>query len=239
MPHGTWGHRTMAQLTYLGICQGQRVANVFAFEASTATEVFEWTDALRQTSLATLMSDFDTAIRTAYKACLPTDYTLQKLRGQIVEVPSQYEHRLSAQETTMPAGQVGTAANASGNLPSAAVIKWTSTIAGRSHRGRTFVGPIETGGVLAGSLVAGTITYVTALKTALINNFSVSVVPAVNWAFTVYSRPLDVRYTKTPGSSPPTWVNQGPYDGNSSNILAGTVDTVGRTQRRREIGVGS
>ena len=64
-----------------------------------------------------------------------------------------------------------------------------------------------------------------------------------NLAFrlTIYSRPYNhLEYGYATGHNPSrTWYYPPDYDGDSTNVIAGTVDPTIRTQRRRQLGVGS
>jgi hypothetical protein len=61
------------------------------------------------------------------------------------------------------------------------------------------------------------------------------------WYLTVYSRPYNhLDYGYVTGSGPNRVFFYPPdYAGNSTNIIGYSVDSILRSQRRREIGVGS
>jgi hypothetical protein len=221
--------------------------NVHHFEASAGTEATLLTDTLAQTYAANLGNDWRTNLQATWLAAHPNDYYLDTIRVQVLERPGNVNHRLVPQDITTGLPAVGTLAGPAGDLSGACVIKWKSVTAGRSHRGRTYLGPVPGGNIVAGALVAGQKTVCDNYITAMINRYTgAGAGAAAGYVFTIYSRPYSNTGVPTPEYQ---YTRRGPtgisvqtppdYNGQSSFILSGSTDTTARTQRRREVGVGS
>jgi len=226
------------QLVLRGRVAGQDVVNVHHFEATAAQELLLTSDTDAQAWADAVKAGWLSAHQTRFRACHPNDWLLNEVVAQVLERPSLLEHKLT--ETTSTPGSAGTVGAGSGSLSSAAVIKWTSAVAGKHHRGRTFIGPIPTGFVLDGALVSTLITPLDAYRTNLVTSYS-GATPSDGALLTIYSRPLDAgeqQWTVRIGGSLVVRANVD-YDGNSSNVTGSATDPIARSQRRREVGVGS
>lgn len=247
MVHGVWGPNTLTQLTLVGRCQGNAVVNVHHFEASAGTEATLLSDTLAQTYAANLGNDWRTNLQTTWLACHPNDYYLDSIRVQVLERPGNLNHRLVPQDITTGLPAAGTVASAAGDLSGAAVIKWKSVTAGRSHRGRTYVGPLLQSWILDGSLIAGAKTVIDAYQAAMITRYTgLGSGAAAGYVLTIYSRPYSNTGVPTPeyqytrrGPTGITVITPPDYNGQSSFVLSGSTDSTARVQRRRELGVGS
>ena len=243
--HGPWpGTGSLAQLSLIGVCQGQAVVNVFHFTAPAATEAAFASDADRITWATALAADFRTNVRASWLAAHTLDYFLNVIRAQVLEVPGQVEHRLSAVDDTTGAPAVGTAASGADDMSTAIVVKWRTALASRKTRGRTYIGPVpetatDQGKIIGASAYVGAInTWLTAFDRYI--NGGAGVV--AGYQLVVYSRPYSApagAYTVRVGGVIQIRNDIANYDGKATSVLGHSVDTILRAQRRREIGVGS
>lgn len=245
--HGPWVPNTLVQLSIIGSCQGQAIVNVHHFEASAGTEATLLSDTLAQTYALNLGNDWLTNEKVTWLALHTSDYSLTRLQVQVLERPGNVNHRLVPQDITTGLPSPGSLVEASDELSTCGVAKWKSVTAGRSHRGRTYIGPIAgsriTGGVLDASIKGNIDTYVS----NMINRYTgLGAGAAAGYVFTIYSRPYSNTGVTTPeyqytrrGPAGLTIVTPPDYAGQSSFVVSGSTDTVARVQRRREIGVGS
>jgi len=242
MVHSAWTPNTVFRLSLIGRCQGQAVVNVFHFEATDTFEGSLTTDALAQAAGQSLATDWRTNMLAAWRPMLPTDYTLDVLRAQVVERKGQVSHTLLATDDTTGLPSAGNATGVADDLTTAVVLKWRGISANRHSRGRTYVGPINDNVTNAGILT--TVTSFTTFTNNMITRYT-GAGPGVTagFRFSVYSRPYDApngAYTvRVPGSGLTVVNNTTDYNGAVSAITSGNVDTTLRTQRRRQIGVGS
>lgn len=241
MTHGVWTHNTICQLAIIGAAFGQQIVNVHHFEAGGVLEGTFLNDSVRVTEQGNLIASWNTSIKTAWLAMLPADYSLIMLRAQVLEVPNLRAHRLTPTETA------GTGIGTAVGLGTAEVtspagnVKWRTPVAGKSHRGRTFVGPLSQNAFSNGLLAAGAVTLFDAYRTAMGTTFVQTVVPRTGWTLTIYSRPYDYKkygYVKGKGPDREFFFPE-EYDGNSTMVTASATDAVVRSQRRRQIGVGA
>jgi hypothetical protein len=237
-----WTHRTLYQLTVAGLVFGQQVVNTFHFEAEATYDLANITDAAKQADSQLLALDWIANGKVPYLAQLPSDYAMQMITCQVLEVNGQWRHRLTPMETAQTTSP-GTDAThgAVENLTGAGVIRWRTPIAGKAHRGRSYIGPLGQNAILDGRLASSCVTKLTAFKDAMVNRWTGAGASAGKWNLTIYSRPYnqgEYQYTVRDSTglrvvSPPD------YAGNSTFVTVGAVDNIGRVQRRREIGVGS
>lgn len=243
--HGPWPYTsTIAQLSLIGLCQSQTIVNVFHFDAPTATEAAFASDSDRIAWATALAADWRTNVRAGWLAAHTLDYSLTVIRAQVLEVPGQLEHRLSAVDDTTGAPAVGTAASASDDLTTAIVVKWRTAIASRHTRGRTYVGPVpdtatDLGKIIAASAFVGGInTWLTAHDRYLGAGAGVT----AGYRHVIYSRPYSApagAYTRRVGGLLTVVNATTDYNGTATVVTGHSVDAVLRSQRRREIGVGA
>lgn len=243
MVHGAWGFKTICQLSIIGTAFGVQVVNVHHFEASADDEADFTNDQVAQAAGLTLLNGWVTGVKDEYLGCVSTDYTMVSLRAQILERPGLVEHRLTPSE--VPTSGTGTGGQALGTAEDAVVsgvIRWRTPQAGKSHRGRNYMGPLAQAWRENGRLSSAAVTALTAYKEAMVTAYGqTSPIPRTSWCLTVYSRPYnegEYGYVKGTGASrvmffPPD------YNGNSTNVTDGAIDPILRTQRRRQIGVGA
>jgi len=241
MAHAAWTKNTICELTLLGTCFGAQVVNVHHFEASATMETGFATDAIRMTEASNLITLWNGAPKTAFLAAHQTDYAMTMVRSQIIQTKNQTDHRLTPVEAaTTSAGTAvsGTPAEAAMN---AACLRWRSALAGKTHRGRSYLGPVRDDWMSNGLLTAGGQTIYNAYITAMNTAFFQTDPARTGWTLTIYSRPYNkMEYGYVKGSGPNReffWPED--YNGDSSNVIAGALDPVVRTQRRRQIGVGA
>jgi hypothetical protein len=161
---------------------------------------------------------------------------------QVLERPGQISHKLVATDYTtgLPAAGNSALGSTGGSQTDCADIKWRSLLAGKSRRGRTYVGGLSDEMSSNGLLVAGHITACDAWITAM-GRYRSGGADATAHRHTIYSRPYSLgqyQYTKRVGGNL-TVVTPPDYNGDSNFVVGGTTDSVVRVQRRREIGVGS
>jgi hypothetical protein len=243
MAHGPWTRNTLARISINATCQGQAVVNVFHFEASAVAEATMTSDAVAQAWLTTLLGDFNTSVMTQWLATHgAVDYSVAALNGQVLERPANVSHALVSQDYTTGYPRVGgIAGNQADDMTTACVVKWRGVLAGKSHRGRTYIGPLADTHTDLGKIVSAFATVVTTWKDAMITRYNAGTGTNTTAFLTVYSRPYDkydYSYVVGSGSDKHVFFPED-YDGNSSGILTGSVDTIARTQRRRQIGVGA
>jgi hypothetical protein len=242
MVHAAWGLATIFRMSLLARCESQNIVNVFHIEATPTHEVTLDTDAKATASGANLAADWNTSLKTAFLAQLPTDYSLQVVRVQVVERPNQVDRVLLASDIVTGLPAPGTNGAVADDMTTAAVIKWKTLQAGRHSRGRTYIGPLNDTQTTLGIL--NTPTPFNAFKDAMITRYTgAGAGVTAGWAFTVYSRPYNAphgAYTiRVPGQGLTVVNNTVDYNGTSTYITGGQVDLTLRTQRRRQLGVGS
>lgn len=240
MVHGVWTHNTIFEMILRGTANGQQVLNVHHFEAAATLEATLISDALAQTSGTTLAGNWLTNCKTAWLAMLPTDYTLSSVDVGVIERPGTANHKLVPTSTITGLPATGASAVTVSSMGAAAVIKWRSLLAGKQHRGRTYVGPLAQQLTVDGMIDAALLTAMTAYRTAMAR-YRLTGAEALNWLHTVYSRPYDngtYNYVKRIAGVKQVFYPPD-YAGNSSNIITDANDPVGRIIRRREIGVGA
>lgn len=242
MPHGPWAKNTIFQLTIQATALGQRIVNVHHFEATGVMEATLIGDVLKLTACQQLIDAWQAAAYTQWRACHNAQYVVNMLRCQVVEVRNQVSRKLVPIEEIQSSGNTGTdAATQVDDTASSAVIKWRSTVAGKSHRGRTYLGPLPQTWTQDGVLQSAGVTAANAYGTAMIGAYGASAGTDPNYRLTIYSRPYNhLEYGYATGKNPNrTWFYPPDYDGDSTNVVNHSVDPTLRTQRRRELGVGA
>lgn len=221
---------------------GQKIVNVFHFEATSALELVMPDDATAQNAGATLATAWLTAVGPSWALAHGADYTGLVIRSQVLQRPAQYEHRLAAMEIAATGANAFGGSAAADDPMTACVLKWQTPIAGKGFRGRTYLGPVPDVYSVNGLLAGNGIVNAASIITAVLGRFRVTnATPPVDWNFTIYSRPYNFQeYGYATGHNPNrVWKYPPDYAGNSTNVTAGTTDPVIRVQRRREIGVGA
>jgi len=239
--HGNWAHNSLIQLTLLGRCQLQQIVNVHHYEVSAAVEATLLTDTLANTQAGALADDWIANLKTTWLGCHTSDYFLDSVNAQVLERPGTYNHKLTAQERPLSTGNQGTLASAADDMTTAAVARWRTPIAGKSHRGRSYIGPLADSEVNAGLLTVDITTPLQAYLTAFLNRYTGTGAVYTSGSMTIYSKPYNTgeyQYVKRVGGVL-TVVTPPDYAGNSTFITAAAIDPRARVQRRREIGVGS
>jgi hypothetical protein len=241
VPNLPWTHRTLFQMTLIATCDLAQIVNTHHFEASQVEETSFSTDQLAIDSGGALADDWVTNMKTSWLATHTSDYVLQVVKVQVVERPANFRHKLTPIERPLSTANVGTVGLPSDAGQVAAVVKWRTPQAGKSHRGRTYVGPLSSAAMSNGLLSGTVITNLNAWHAAMLARYSPTGTMGTRWNLTVYSRPYnsgEYQYaTRKTGTL--TVVTPPDYAGNSTNITAAALDTVLRTQRRREFGVGA
>lgn len=238
MVHGVWTKNDLARITLRAKVGVNDIINSHHFEATAAQQLLNVSDAAAQSWAQAIAADWITSLTASWRACHPNDYTLLNVVAQVLDRSGQLNHKLV--QTENPVSSAGTVAGASAALSDACVTKWRSIGAGKHHRGRSYVGPIPQGYVLVG-LVSATYTgLVNTYAQALLTRYS-GLTPSEGALLTIYSKPLDAgkqQWTKRVGPALTVFSNPD-YDGDSSNVVSAIVDPIIRTQRKREVGVGS
>ncbi len=241
MVHANWGHNTLIQLTLLGRCQLQQIVNVHHFEASAVEEATLLADSTANASAGSLADDWIANLKTLWLACHTNDYTLEKVTTQVLERPGLFEHKLTQQERPLAAANVGSIPRPADDMSTSVVLKWRTPIAGKSHRGRTFIGPIDHDSSNLGLVQDPELSAVPAYGAAMITRYTGVGTSAARWPMTIYSKPFNTgsyQYVRRIGGTL-TVISPPDYAGNSTFITAQAMDPILRVQRRRELGVGS
>lgn len=243
MAHGPWAGRTIAEMTLLASAQGQQIVNVFHFQASTTQEALHTSDIVARTMAQAMGASWWTTMASTWRALFGSFYVLNMIRTQVVERPGLVNHRLTPTEQTLSTSNGGLAsAGTLESMTDAGVIRWRSALAGKSFRGRTYIGPLGAGQTDLGRLEAAiAIPAFQAFVTAQMSSYGSVVGVGPAWVQTVYSKPYNkMEYGYVKGSGPDRhWFWPEDYDGQANNVVDGSVDPILRSQRRRELGVGS
>ena len=240
--HGPWEKNTIYELTVLATALGQRIVNVHHFEATAVGDVTPAGDASRLTLCQTLIDSWQAAALTTWRACHNAQYVINTVKAQVVQVKTHIDRVLVPVEETMTTGNAGTdAATQADDMAAAALLKWKSSVAGKSHRGRTYIGPLPQTWSQDGMLQTSGLTACNAYGNAMISTYGVTAGSSLDFRLTVYSRPCDkgeYGYVTGSGSLRQFFYPEA-RDGDSTNVVNFTTDPILRTQRRRVIGVGS
>ena len=241
MVHGVWAHNTLMRLAILGVCQGQNVVGVHHMEATGTQEGVFTDDESRRSWADGIAADWNTNCKSAWLGAHTSDYTLLSLQSQVLERPTLYEHKLTPTDRTPSSPVVGTIGAPADDMTTSVVIKWRSTLAGKSHRGRSYIGPLSDTQSDQGRLVTAQTTLYTAYLNVMISRYTGASPLFVGANLTIYSRPYDTgdyQYVRR-GPSGLEIVTPPDYAGNSTFVTNGALDSILRTQRRRQIGVGA
>jgi hypothetical protein len=241
VPNLPWPYNTVFSLTTVATALGSAVVNVWNFEASEALESSLVNDEVAQGESGDLVDEWLATMKAPWLATHPNDYVINLVTCQVVERPGNFRHRLTPSERPLGSANSGTVSGIVEEAFAAAVVRWRTPQAGKSHRGRTYIGPIVQPWMTDGRLAAAGITAVTAFGTAMNNAYGGGGLPTRPYRLTVYSRPYnngEYQYaTRKTGSL--TVVTPPDYAGNSTNVTTFSVDPILRVQRRRELGVGA
>jgi hypothetical protein len=241
MPNLPWPHRTIFQITILGRCEGQSIVNTLHFEATAVQEALYLDDALAQADAGALVDDWLANMMTPWRAVHGNSYTVAQVNCQVLERPGTFRHKLTTVERPLSSANAGTINEALGrNLTASVVTRWRTPVAGKSHRGRMYIGPIPADLVSSGTMSGSTFTTYKAFGDAQVARYVGTASPASKWQQTIYSRPYnegEYQYA-TRNGGPLHVVTPPDYAGNSTNVTTAVTDNIFRVQRRREIGVG-
>ena len=242
MPNLPWTHRSLCQISIIGTVYGQQIVNVHHFEAAQTLETTLVSDTIAMQQQAVLGQAWITAHKTRWLALFTADYSLQVVRAQILERPNLWRHRLLPSEIISTGAGTEVATSPPEDSTVCAVLRWRTPQAGRSFRGRNYLGPWPNNWRNNGMVVAAGATKLEAYRDGLLNQWGAQLTPPpADWMLTIYSRPYNEgEYGYVQGKHPNKTVFYPPdYAGNSTGIVSGAVDPVLRTQRRRQIGVGA
>jgi hypothetical protein len=241
MPNLPWTHRTLFQLVIAGDSLGNQVVNVLHFEASTVKETSYATDQDAINDAGALADDWVTGMMATWRPAHGSEYAVRLITCQVLERPGNFRHRLSPVERPLTTNNNGTANVAAVNPSVSSVLRWRTPIAGKSHRGRMYLGPIPSDWQTNGRLHAIAQGPIGNFGTAHLARYGVGGSQANSWVQTVYSRPYnegEYQYATRKGGTLHI-VTPVDYAGNSTNVTTYVLDTILRVQRRREVGVGS
>lgn len=204
------------ELAIKGLVQGQQIVTTHYFRAEAAGDL-----------TALIATDWVTDCKALYRTMQPTDYTMTELFCRQINPPGP-----AGADLALVAPNGGNAANASGALNAAAVITWTTAYVGRSRRGRSFIGPLQQGGALLGSLAAVEVTNKTNYAAQMLASFGSGGTRAADCRFVIWSHKIAGSFGQNP---PPA---MGSPTSASAYVQGFRVNTIVRSQRRRELGVG-
>lgn len=242
MPNLPWAHRSVCQLSIIGVVYGQQVVNTHHFEAAQVLETSFANDGLAQAAGTALAQAWITAHKTRYLALFQGDYAMQMVRAQVLERPNNWRHRLLPSEIISSGTGTEIAQLPPEDSTTAAVLRWRTPQASRSTRGRNYFGPWPNVWRANGMVVAAGATKLEAYRDGLLNQWGAQLTPPPSdWMLTIYSRPYNFgEYGYVQGKHPNKTVFYPPdYAGNSTGVISGAVDPVLRTMRSRQIGVGA
>lgn len=195
------------------------------------------------TACAALAADWDTNIRPTFLAAKPADFVLDTIRASLVAVPG-LAHAVFTSIDQTPTTTVGSlAGGASGDYSSAVVLRFRTALGGKHYRGRNFIGPFpQTNQWLNGVLgAAASITALNNYKTALLRYVGAGAYAATA-EMVVWSRPAHAgerQWTKRVGGVLTVFSNPAAEAGTATAVTTLAYDLTGRSQRRREVGVGA
>lgn len=241
MPNLVWQHNTLIQLTVIASAIGSQIVNVFHFECTEAREAGLTSDALAQAEAGVLADDWISNVYDEWLACHHAEYVVGLIKAQTIERPNNFRHKLVAVERPQTTGNVGTVAGSIENAAVCIVARWRTPQAGKSSRGRSYIGPPELGAGANGVLATSARAPYTAFATAMRARYSASVGTSLNWKHTIYSRPYNMGEYQYPSRKTGTLAVVTPpdYAGNSTNVTDFAMDWTLRSQRRRTLGVGA
>jgi hypothetical protein len=242
MPNLPWTKRRICQLSIIGAASGSQFVTTHHFEAeATFDTALNISDEAAQAAGTDLANAWITAVKPEYLACCGNNYGMLTVRAQILERNGQFRHRLVPTEVASTGAGTASSGQPGPDLEAAMCIRWRSVQAGKRHRGRSYLGPVPpamiSGGVLNTLHLAAGMAYVT----AMLAEWGPSGTAPLNWRLTVYSRPYNNGEYGYPTGSHPNKMFHYPedYAGNSTWVTSGSPDSVLRSQRRRQVGVGA
>jgi hypothetical protein len=241
MPNLPWPGRTIFQIALIGSAHGSQIVNTLHFQAGSAIIPPIMSDDVAFAASEELAALWETVGLATWKSCHPTDYALNMIRCQVIERPGEYKKRLTPVEMVPTGGAAAGSASSSEEMSAAAVVRWRTTLAGKRFRGRMYIGPLPANYSDNGRLATAGMTTVNAHALALKNAFAVGGSSHNEFALTIYSRSYNEgEYGYPQGVHPSKSFFYPPdYAGNATNVTTYAVDSVLRTQRRRQIGVGA
>jgi len=241
MPNPPWNHNTLFQLTLLGTALGQQIVNVFNFEASGVQELSFGDDAARITASGDLADKWITGNKLAFVNASCTDYVLQNVKCQVMEVRGSFRHKLSPIERAQTTSNAGPGGYPAEHPGASVVVRWRTNLAGKRFRARSYLGPVPATAQVDGRVSGPYLTAMSTFVTGMTTRWAAGHAAPLDYYLTVYSRPYnegEYQYTsrKTGTLQVVTPVE---YEGNSTNVTTAQIDTILRSQRRRNIGVGN
>lgn len=241
MPNLPWQGETIWQLTLIANQSGAQIVNTHHFEAAGALDISMTDDGTRISQGLLLADDWIANLKTPWLACHMNAYTLTLVKVQTLEVKNLFRHKLSPSERAQTTGNTGSGVGAPNTLAQSAVVRWRTPIAGKRHRGRSYIGPVPGTFADQGTLQGAGKTAMDAYGSAMVARYGVGGTKATSWIQTIYSRPFNEgEYGYPQGQHPNrSFFYPEDYAGDSTNVTAYVTDTVLRTQRRRNIGVGA
>lgn len=205
------------ELVLVGAILGQQVVNVHHVRAEAGGDL-----------APDMATNWATDCKAAYVALFPTNYSLT-----MIKVRQIYPSGPAGVEYTTGLPTAGTQSNGPSGFNTAEVIKWTTAYVGRSRRGRTFIGPVSKSDVDNGSVVAGAITRLNAYVTALLGSIGQGGTHAADMRLVIFSHKIATGTVPTPTTA------IGAAGSVSAYVTAGAPQTLARSQRRRDIGIGT
>lgn len=205
------------ELAIKAVCLSQQIVAIHHVRAESAGD-----------HSTTIPTAWNTTAKGAWLAQLPAAYSLQVLACRQINPVGPV-----GVEFTPTGTIVGTTVTQPSTLVACGVIKWTTSYVGRSRRGRTFYGPLGGDQYTGGNLIAGVRTNIQAYVTALLGLWGTGGSDSANNRLVVWSRTIAENISQSP---PPAI---GDPASAAAYIMAGSAQSIVRTQRRRELGVGS
>jgi len=237
-PHAPWGFGTLWELSLKGHYLQQLHVMTHHFEAIAANEGQFPDDASKIAQGSIIIDAWEAACLSQFRSMKNVSFVLTDATCQVLQVRGFSDHRLVGVQKNYNLG--GTAPVGAAGQPGtlAGIIRWTTNIAGRSHRGRSYVGGMPAEWTVNGGLDTNGQTALNNYANAMVGTFKPPGPNSASAFFTIYSRPYKYSAWTFWADGTLNVHEAGPYDGNSTGVLNHQIDTVARVQRRRELGVG-
>lgn len=237
--HPAWGaFPAVGQVALIGHVGASQFVNTQHFSMTAGID-----PATSATALSALLVDWNTSVRPAFLAALPSDYVLDTIRGTIVAVAG-LAHPSFASVDQVPTTTAGTfGPTAAGAFADAMVIKMRTALGGKHHRGRNYFGPLPQGNqFLDGKLANATLISAINAYIVALNRYLPTGAAVANFQMCVFHRPVHAggrQWAVRVGGALTVRSNPTAEAGEATPVNQLVLDLVGRELRRREFGVGA
>jgi hypothetical protein len=236
--HPTYlGPASVAEVAILGHVGSNVIANVLHFQRPGGTGGTDdaWLDAV--------LADLNTNLKVGFLASKPGDYGLDVWRGKVIAQPGLSHVSLATHDLAATGTVTGAIAGSATYLSDAACVRLRTALAGRKYRGRIMLGPLGAGTVVDGAFATGSapytgvVTFNTALQRYIGSGASTGTALLCVWSNALHvgeqQWTVRVNHVLTVKS------NTAASAGFPTLVTSTSIDTVVRSVRRREAGVGA